>query len=146
MNRSEKLIYHHIIGLAMRKLARYNKHLPPDRLEQRSVFTDFVIVKWPQTGLKYMIKLCPQYYERGKVELTGPELRLLSGLAGVVFIMGKAPPSRTVAECDYDVVLVDGNQIMEETANHLKGVDNACFMPFRFQYHPSRILANGVLI
>lgn len=144
MIRAEKLIYPSLIDQALRKLYTYNVSIPRTDVPRRQVFDDFVLLKWPN-GLKYLMKLCPSYWETNRIDLTSPELNLLSECAGIIFMMGKKKPDKEM-NCEYEYVVCSSDFICGEADNYPKRVISACFFKFRYEFYPSRILTYGTII
>lgn len=145
MLRSEKLVYHQLINLAIEKLLKSNPLLPRDVKIGRCVFDDFCIIKI--CGVRYMIKLQGEYWDRHKFELTSPEANLVvKDCAGVIFMCGKSEPRIPVKLYDYDFILCSSDMIREQIENHLKSVESICCFKFRYQFYNSQILSNGELI
>lgn len=146
MKKCEKQIYSRLIQIAIEKIGQAFPLIPQDGLSARSKFNDFAIVKLPETKLKFMVKLCPAFWERDRIELTAPEVCLLKDCQGVVFMMGQSRPTIPVQKYDYQFVYCSTDMIREEVESHLKKCESVCCMQFKYVFYNSRILTYGDVI
>lgn len=142
--KEERIVYNKIIPLAVAQLRRYDKNLPTEHYIK--YLGDFSYVSFPTIKQRYMIKLCPSFWERKKIQLTVPELRVLKDMDGIVFLLGKQIPPELVQSYDYDYLLVSSSTMQVEANEHLKSVESACFFKFMLTFYNSRLFTWGNII
>ena len=140
----ERFVFSRIHQLAIYKLRKHDSCLPHDFYLRYA--GDFAYVSFPYSKQRFMLKLCPSFWERQKIQLTMPELQLLKEMDGIVFLLGKATPPEVVRPCDYEFLLLSSAVIQEEALNHLKSVESACFFKFLLTFYNSRLYTWGSLI
>ena len=107
MKKCETQIYSRLVQIAIEKLSQAFPLISRDAIYARSTFDDFVIVEVPGTKLKYIIKLCPAFWTRDRIQMTAPEVNLLRDCQGVIFMMGQSRPTLPVQKfvhCFADMV------------------------------------------
>jgi hypothetical protein len=141
----EKRIYNELVYMVGQQLQKHDLSLPKAYIV-RTINSDFAILSFTSIKRRYLVKLCPSYWTRRKIQMTVPESKLVEDCYGCVFLMGKGVPPSELRPYDYDLCLVPTHVIQSEIRNHLKSVESACFFKFLLTFYPSRILTWGTLI